>query len=121
VIVAAPQTPRTRGLIGAREIALLKEDAVVVNVSRGGLVDEEALAGALRDRRIAGAALDVFRGEPLAPENPIWNAPNLIITPHTSGITPGYWDASVDLFADNLRRFERGEALLNVVDKEHGY
>jgi phosphoglycerate dehydrogenase-like enzyme len=121
VIVAAPQTPRTRGLIGAREIGLLKREAVLVNVSRGGLVDEDALAAALRDGRIAGAALDVFRGEPLAAEHPIWDVPNLIITPHTSGIRPGYWDASIDLFAENLRRFERGEALLNVVDKEQGY
>jgi phosphoglycerate dehydrogenase-like enzyme len=121
VIVAAPQTPRTRGLIGAREIGLLKRNAVLVNVSRGGLVDEDALAAALREGRIAGAALDVFRGEPLAAEHPIWDVPNLLITPHTSGISPDYWDATVDLFAENLRRFEAGETLLNVVDRAQGY
>lgn len=121
VIVAAPHTEQTRGLIGAREIGLMKRDAVLVNVSRGGLVDEGAVAAALRDGRIAGAALDVFRGEPLGPDSVLWDLPNLLITPHTSGFRPDHWDAAIDLFAENLRRFERGEALLNVVDKEQGY
>ncbi|MGH9370425.1 MAG: D-2-hydroxyacid dehydrogenase [Vicinamibacterales bacterium] len=121
LILAAPQTKLTRGLIGARELALMKPDGVLVNVSRGGLVDEEALAAALRAGRIASAALDVFHDEPLGPESPLWDVPNLLITPHTSGFRPDHWDAATDLFAENLRRFERGEELLNVVDKQAGY
>ncbi len=121
VVLAAPQTNRTRGLIGERELALMKREAVLVNISRGGLVDEDALADALRSGRLAGAALDVFRHEPLGPESRLWDVPNLLITPHTSGFRRDHWDAAVDLFAENLRRFERGEALLNVVDKEAGY
>ena len=121
VVVSAPQTRATRGLIGAEEVRLMKPDAVLVNVSRGGLVDEDAVAEALRDGRLAGAALDVFRHEPLAPDHPLWGVPNLLITPHTSGYRRDHWDAAVALFAENLRRFERGETLINVVDKAAGY
>jgi phosphoglycerate dehydrogenase-like enzyme len=121
VVIAAPETALTRGLIGEREIEAMKPDAVLVNVSRGGLVDEDALARALRAGRIAGAALDVFRDEPLGPGHPLWNVPNLLITPHTSGYRRDHWDAVTDLFAQNLRRFERSEPLLNVVDKDAGY
>jgi phosphoglycerate dehydrogenase-like enzyme len=121
VVIAAPQTKQTRGLIGRREIDAMKADAILVNVSRGGLVDEDALAGALRSGRIAGAALDVFRNEPLDSDSEIWDLPNLLITPHTSGFRPEHWDAATALFADNLRRFDRGDELLNIVDKEQGY
>jgi phosphoglycerate dehydrogenase-like enzyme len=121
VVIAAPQTHRTRGLIGARELATMKPEAVLVNVSRGGLVDEDAVADALRQGRLAAAALDVFRHEPLGPEHPLWDVPNLLITPHTSGFRPDHWDAATDLFAENLRRFGRGQPLINVVDKEAGY
>ncbi len=121
VVIAAPQTPQTRGLIGAREIEALPPGAVLVNVSRGGLVDEDALARALRDGRIAGAALDVFRREPLGPDSPLWTVPNLLITPHTSGFSQDHWNAATDLFAGNLRRFERGVELVNRVDKRAGY
>lgn len=121
IVVTAPQTRDTRGLIGTAAIAAMKSDAVVVNVSRGGLIDEEALAAALGDGRIGGAALDVFRREPLAPGDPLWDVPNLLITPHTAGFRLDHWDAACALFADNLRRFERGEPLLNVVDKTAGY
>jgi phosphoglycerate dehydrogenase-like enzyme len=121
VVIAAPQTKMTRGMIGAAEIARMKRDAVIVNVSRGGLIDEDALTEALQSGRLGGAALDVFRHEPLGVESPLWNLPNVIITPHTSGFRPDHWDAATALFAENLRRFERGEPLLNVVDKEAGY
>ena len=121
LVVAAPQTPRTRGLIGQPELAQMKADAIVVNVSRGALVDEDAVADALRGGRLGGAALDVFRHEPLPPDHPLWDAPNLLITPHTSGFRRDHWDAATALFADNLRRFERGEPLINVVDQEAGY
>jgi phosphoglycerate dehydrogenase-like enzyme len=121
VVIAAPQTKETRGLIGAPELAAMKPDAVLVNVSRGGLVDEDALSAALREHRLAGAALDVFRNEPLTPDSPLWDLPNLLVTPHTSGYRRDHWEAVVALFADNLRRFERGEELLNLVDKNRGY
>jgi phosphoglycerate dehydrogenase-like enzyme len=121
VVIAAPQTRETRALIGEPELAAMKADAVLVNVSRGGLVDEPALAAALGKGRLAGAALDVFRHEPLGPDHPLWHVPNLLITPHTSGFRRDHWDAATDLFAANLSRFERGEPLLNVVDKRAGY
>jgi phosphoglycerate dehydrogenase-like enzyme len=121
VVVAAPQTRQTRGLVGADVLAAMKPGAVLVNVSRGGLVDEPAVAAALQSGRLGGAALDVFRDEPLEPDSPLWTLPNLLITPHTSGFRHDHWDAVTDLFAENLRRFERGEELINVVDKRAGY
>ena len=121
VVLAAPQTAETRDLLGAAEIAHMKRDAVLINVSRGGLVDEEALSDALRSGRLAGAAIDVARGEPLPPDHPLWDVPNLLITPHTAGFRADHWDASVELFAENLRRFAAGEPLRNVVDKQAGY
>ncbi len=121
LVIAAPQTRTTRGLIGRAELALMQPDAVLVNVSRGGLIDEAALADALTHGRLGGAALDVFRQEPLPPDHPLWSLPNVLITPHTSGFRTDHWDAATGLFADNLRRFDRGQPLLNVVDKASGY
>jgi phosphoglycerate dehydrogenase-like enzyme len=121
VVLTAPQTRVTRGLIGGEELQAMKPGAILVNVSRGGLVEEEALIAALRAGQIGGAALDVFRNEPLDDTSPLWDVPNLLITPHTAGFRLDHWDATIDLFADNLRRFERGEPLVNVVDKHAGY
>jgi phosphoglycerate dehydrogenase-like enzyme len=121
VIICAPQTRETRHLIGALELARMRSDALLVNVSRGSLLDEAALVEALQQNRIGGAALDVFEHEPLAVDSPLWTLPNVLITPHTSGFRPDHWDAAIDLFADNLRRFEVGQPLRNVVDKEAGY
>jgi phosphoglycerate dehydrogenase-like enzyme len=121
VVIAAPHTRETRGLFGAREIAAMASHAILVNVSRGQLVDEAALADALAAGRIGGAALDVFNDEPLPADSPFWTLPNVLITPHTSGFRPDHWDAATALFADNLRRFERAESLVNVVDKKAGY
>jgi phosphoglycerate dehydrogenase-like enzyme len=121
VVVAAPQTTETRGLIGAAELHAMRANAILVNVSRGKLVDEEALVAALRSATIGGAALDVFTHEPLSADSPLWDMANVLITPHTSGFRSDHWDAATALFADNLRRFERGEPLLSVVDKRAGY
>jgi phosphoglycerate dehydrogenase-like enzyme len=99
----------------------MKPGALLVNVARGKLVDDDALIEALRDGRLGGAALDVFSEEPLDPSSPYWDLPNVIVTPHTSGAMQDYWTPLVELFADNLRRFEKGEPLLNVVDKVAGY
>jgi phosphoglycerate dehydrogenase-like enzyme len=121
IILAAPQTITTKGLIGEAELERMKPDAVLVNVSRGSLIDEEALVRALRSGALAGAALDVFRDEPLAPDHPNWDVPNLLITPHVSGFRHDHWDAAVALFVENRRRYAAGEPLLNVVDKRVGY
>ena len=121
VVVTAAQTQETRHIIGGPELGAMAADAVLINVSRGKLVDEEALARALAGRAIGGAALDVFEHEPLDRASPLWALPNVIITPHTSGFRPDHWDAATDLFAANLRRFEAGEPLLNLVDKAAGY
>ena len=121
VVLAAPHTPETKRLIGRPQIERMKRGALLVNVARGKLVDDEALIEALRDGRLGGAALDVFSQEPLDPSSPYWDLPNVIITPHTSGAMIDYWTPLVALFADNLRRFEKGEPLRNVVDKVAGY
>ncbi len=121
VVVCAPQTAQTHHMIGAPELAVMKRDALLVNVSRGQLVDEAALVDALRANRIGGAALDVFEHEPLATDSALWNLPNVLITPHTSGFRPDHWDAATDLFSENLRRFEAGQPLRNLVDKQAGY
>lgn len=121
VVMTAAQTRQTRGMIGKPELAAMQTTAMLVNVSRGKLVDEAALAGALAANQIGGAGLDVFEREPLDSDSPLWRLPNVIITPHMSGFRPDHWDAATDLFADNLRRFDAGEPLLNVVDKNAGY
>jgi phosphoglycerate dehydrogenase-like enzyme len=121
VVLAAPHTAETERIIGARELSLMKRDAILVNIARGALVDEAALAEALTRGAIAGAALDVFDDEPLEASSPLWDTPNLLITPHVAGNRPDYWDAALAIFLENLRRYRAGESLLNVVDKEAGY
>ena len=121
VVIAAPHTSATKQMIGAGELSAMRKDAILINVSRGKLVDESALAEALSANSIGGAGLDVFDHEPLDAGSPLWSMPNVIITPHTSGFRPDHWAAATDLFADNLRRFDVGEPLLNVVDKDAGY
>jgi phosphoglycerate dehydrogenase-like enzyme len=121
VVVSAPHTRETRGLVGRAELAAMLPDAVLVNVSRGQLIDEPALVDALRAGTIGGAALDVFNDEPLPDESPFWRLDNVLITPHTSGFRPDHWDAAVELFSDNLRRFAANLPLVNLVDKAAGY
>jgi phosphoglycerate dehydrogenase-like enzyme len=114
-------TPETRDLIGAREVAQMKRGAFLINVGRGKLVVDEAIVDGLRSGQLGGAALDVFTHEPLGPGSLYWDLPNVIVTPHTSGAMQEYWTPLVALFSDNLRRFEQGQPLLNVVDKTVGY
>ncbi len=121
LVLALPLTERTRGLIGARELALLPSHGLVVNVGRGPILDDEALVAALKEGRIGGAGLDVFAHEPLDPASPYWRLPNVIVSPHISGFRADHWDAVIALFEDNLRRFVQGEELLNPVDPEAGY
>lgn len=121
VVLAAPITGATKALANAERLALMKPDACLINVGRGPLVDEFALVTALSEKKIGGAALDVFPKEPLASESPLWEVPNLLITPHTAALTDKIWERHYALFSENLRRFMKGEALLAVVDKRKGY
>ncbi len=121
VVLAAPLTPATRGLVDARAIAAMKESAVLVNVGRGALVEESALVTALQQRRIRGAALDVFEQEPLPPGHPFWRMDNVLLSPHCADHVAGWIEAAMRLFLDNLARFRRGEPLLNPADKQLGY
>jgi len=121
LVLAAPLTEATRGLIGAAELARMRRDAILINLGRGALVDERALVAALEAGTIAGAALDVFEHEPLDPASPLWAMPNVIVTPHVSGFGPRYWERATELFTRNLRAFLDGRPLENVVDKRAGY
>lgn len=121
VVLLLPLTEKTRGSFGAREFAAMKSDGMLVNLARGGIVDETALLSALGDRQIAGAIFDVFASEPLPADSPLWDAPNLWITPHTAGGFPDLLERAIDGFAENVRRMERGEPVLNRVDREQGY
>jgi phosphoglycerate dehydrogenase-like enzyme len=121
VVVAVPLTPEMRKLIGEAELRAMKPSAYLVNISRGGTVDEAALLRALREGWIAGAGLDVFEEEPLPSDSPLYDLENVILSPHVSGFTLRYDERTSDLFAENLRRYLTGEPLLNLVDKERGY
>jgi phosphoglycerate dehydrogenase-like enzyme len=121
VVVAAPLTPETRGLVSAAVIAAMKQTAVLVNVGRGPVVDESALVRALSEGRIRGAALDVFETEPLPSGHPLYGLENVLLSPHCADNTPGWLEAAMRAFLRNLDRFRRGERLESVVDKTQGY
>jgi phosphoglycerate dehydrogenase-like enzyme len=121
VVLAAPLVDATRGLINAARLDAMKPDSYLINVGRGPQVDEGALVEALRSRRIAGAALDVFEREPLPADSPLWGLENLLITPHTGGLTDKLWHRHYELFSENLRRYLAGQPLRFVVDKRSGY
>lgn len=121
IVCCVPLLESTRGLVGPAAFASMKPSAVLIDVSRGGVVDEAALLAALDGGRIKGAALDVFGAEPLPADHPLWGYENVIITPHCSSVYDGWELRSVRMFADNFARYRRGEALQNVVDPERGY
>lgn len=121
VVITAPLTEATRGLIGEAELQAMKATAYIVNIGRGGVIDEPALVRALQAGRLAGAGLDVFASEPLPPDSPLWAMENVIITGHYAGATPIYDERAMAIFLDNLRRYRAGEPLRNVVDKALGY
>jgi phosphoglycerate dehydrogenase-like enzyme len=121
VVIAAPDTPETRGMIGARQLERMKPSAYLINVARGSIVDEPALVAALERRSIAGAALDVTSTEPLSAESPLWKLGNAFITPHVSAATDRVWERQENLLAENLQRWFAGGKLLNRVDLGHGY
>jgi phosphoglycerate dehydrogenase-like enzyme len=121
LVVSAPGVSSTNRMIGAEQLAMLNDGAVVVNVARGQVVDEAALRAALASGKLRGAVLDVFDREPLDADSPLWSMPNVVITPHTSGFRASHWDDVIELFTDNLRRFLVGEPLRNPVDTAAGY
>ena len=122
VVLAAPLTSNTAGLLDGKRLDLLPRSAIVVNVARGALLDEEALVVRLRDGRLRGAVLDVFREEPLATFSPLWQLRQVLLTPHVSPVSPGrFWPRQLDLFLDNWRRYVSGKPLKNLVDKQAGY
>jgi D-2-hydroxyacid dehydrogenase (NADP+) len=121
VVLTVPLSKATRHLIGMAELRAMKPTAYLINIGRGGTVDERALEQALRERRLAGAALDVFAEEPLPAASPLWAMENVIITAHYAGMTPHYNERALAIFLDNLRRYREGTPLRNVVDKDAGY
>jgi len=121
LVLSAPGVASTQRMIGAEQLALLNDGAVVVNVARGQIIDEGALRNALASGKLRGAVLDVFDREPLDEASPFWSMPNVVITPHTSGFRASHWDEVTDLFTENLRRYQSEETLLNPVDTAAGY
>ena len=120
-VVAAPLTSETRGAIDRRRLGLLKPGAHVIVISRGNIVDEEALIDGLRSGRIAGAGLDAVSVEPLPESSPLWGMKNVVLSPHASGMTPTQWSERMEVFKENLRRFLANEPFLYVVDKKAGF
>lgn len=121
LVIAAPLTPETDRLIDRAAFARMKRGATLVNVGRARIVDTDALVEALQQGHLAGASLDVFDREPLPEGHPLWTCPNVILTPHTSGFRRGHWDEVIELFSENIRRFQRNEPLRFQVDPALGY
>ncbi len=123
LLAAAPLTPETRHMLGEKVFAAMKPSAIVINVGRGPVVDEAALIRALTEKRLGGAALDVFETEPLAADSPLWDLENVLISPHCTDRTtnPDWLDLSMQCFVDNFKRYRKGQPLENVVDKKAGY
>jgi phosphoglycerate dehydrogenase-like enzyme len=121
VVCTLPLTPETKGMINDEIIRNIKPGAFFVHISRGGVVDENALASALAEKRLAGAALDVFVEEPLPASSPLWKVPNLILTPHVSGFSPRYKERAGEMFIENLKKYLHGDVLMNKFDPERHY
>ncbi len=121
VVITAPLTPETRHMIDKRAFDAMKPTAYIVNIGRGATIVEPDLIDALQNGSIAGAGLDVFEQEPLPEDSPLWGMENVIITSHYSGLTPEYDARAIEIFLDNLNRYQAGEPLRNVIDKRLGY
>lgn len=121
VVIAAPLTPETTHMFGAAQLARLPRGALLVNVGRAKIVDHVALTAALHSGQLGGASIDVFHREPLPSDDPLWTAPNVILTPHISGFRHGHWDDVIELFADNVDRFRRGDPIRFRVEPTLGY
>lgn len=121
LVLATPQTPETEGIIGAAEIEALPDGAVIINVARGIVIDEAAMIAALQSGKLGGAYLDVFAREPLPVDSPLWDMPNVLVSPHSASTVESENHKIVDIFCDNLRRFQRGEPLYNQLDIQKRY
>jgi phosphoglycerate dehydrogenase-like enzyme len=121
LVVTVPLTPETRGMVNAKVFESMKATAYLIDISRGGVVDQGALVEALKEEKIAGAALDVYPVEPLPASSPLWEFPNVILSPHVAGTSGQYLTRAADLFAENLRRYMANEPLLNRYDPRRGY
>lgn len=121
VSICAPLTPQSENLFDEAAFDAMRDHAILVNVTRGGIVEEDALLNALRNGSIGGAGLDVTPQEPLSDDHPLWSMPNVVVTPHTAGGSPNRDDRLVDLICENLRRLDAGEPLLSQIDKRKGY
>ena len=121
VVMTVPMSHATAGMVGERELRAMKPSAYLVNIGRGGTIDQLALIRALQEGWIAGAGLDVFAEEPLPAASPLWDMDNVIVTAHYAGMTPEYDERALAIFLDNLRRYQAGQPLRNVVDKQAGY
>jgi phosphoglycerate dehydrogenase-like enzyme len=121
LVASIPLTPETRGLVGRKVLAAMKPTAFLVDISRGGVVDHGALVEALTEKRIAGAALDVYPVEPLPENSPLWDLPNVILSPHLAGASGEYFRRAAELFSENLRRYLSGQPLLNLYHPKRGY
>ena len=121
VVVAAPLTGETKGMMGTDEFKAMKKTAYIINIARGPIINEPAMIKALKEGWISGAGLDVFEKEPLPPDNELWILPNVIISPHSSGVSERQPYRLVALFCDNLRRYINNQPLLNVISQDRGY
>jgi phosphoglycerate dehydrogenase-like enzyme len=121
LVVSAPLTPETRGMVGRKVLSAMKPTAFLVDISRGGVVDHGALVEALSEKRIAGAFLDVYPVEPLPENSPLWDMPNILLTPHIAGASGEYMQRAADLFSENLRRYLTAQPLLNLYQPKRGY
>lgn len=121
VVTALPLVEETKDLFTIKEFSMMKPSAYFINIARGGVVKQDDLVTALEQGLIKGAGLDVFEQEPLSEASPLWDMPNVIITPHLAALSPNYLDRAIKLFADNLSRFVQNKEMLNVIDKEKGY
>lgn len=121
LVIAAPETAETRNFFDLRRLRALRKGALLVNVARGRIVNEDALVQVLTEGRLRGAALDVFATEPLPAGHPLWTTPNTLVTPHVSAVTRGFWRREMDLIVENLHRLLAGRPLLNEVDRARGY
>jgi len=121
LVIAAPLTPETRGMIDRRVFEALKPTAYLIDLSRGGLVDHAALVEALAEKKLAGAMLDVFPAEPLPDGSPLWEMPNVLLSPHIAGSSGDYYERATELFGENLRRYLSDQPLLNLYDPQFGY
>ncbi len=120
-VLSLPLNPETRGIINADVLAAFKPGAFLIDVSRGNVIQPAALLPALQEKKLGGAALDVFFEEPLPPNSPFWRIPNVIVSPHIAGISPHYQQRAIDMFSANLTRYLNGSTLYNLFDPKRGY